>query len=47
VLAALLDHNHHLIRDGEVLLADKSFARRGTPQGLFTHVAQRLACDSE
>jgi hypothetical protein len=26
VLAALLDHNHHLIRDGQVLLADKGFA---------------------
>jgi Transposase DDE domain len=26
VLAALLDHNHHLIRTGQVLLADKGFA---------------------
>lgn len=26
VLAALLGHNHHLIRDGQVLLADKGFA---------------------
>jgi hypothetical protein len=26
VLAALLDHNHHLIREGQVLLADKSFS---------------------
>lgn len=26
VLAALLDHNHHLIRDGQILLADKGFA---------------------
>jgi hypothetical protein len=25
VLAALLDHNHHLIRDGQILLADKGF----------------------
>jgi hypothetical protein len=26
VLAALLEHNHHLIRSGQVLLADKGFA---------------------
>jgi hypothetical protein len=26
VLAALLDHNHHLLREGQVLLADKGFA---------------------
>lgn len=26
VLAALLDHEHHLIRDGQVLLADKGFS---------------------
>ena len=26
MLAALLDRNHHLIRDGQVLLADKGFA---------------------
>ncbi len=26
VLAALLDHDHHLIRDGQILLADKGFA---------------------
>ena len=26
VLAALLDHNHHLIRTGQILLADKGFA---------------------
>lgn len=26
VLAALLDHDHHLIRDGQVLLADKGFS---------------------
>jgi hypothetical protein len=26
VLATLLDHNHHLIRDGQILLADKGFA---------------------
>lgn len=26
VLAALLDHNHHLLRAGQVLLADKGFA---------------------
>lgn len=26
VVAALLEHNHHLIRDGQVLLADKGFA---------------------
>jgi hypothetical protein len=26
VLAALLDHNHHLIRRGQILLADKGFA---------------------
>lgn len=26
VLAALLDHDHHLIRDGQILVADKGFA---------------------
>ena len=26
VLAALLDHNHHLIRNGQILLADKGFS---------------------
>ena len=26
VLAALLDHNHHLILDGEILLADKGLS---------------------
>lgn len=26
VLAALLDHNHHLLRTGQILLADKGFA---------------------
>jgi hypothetical protein len=26
ILAALLDHNHHLIRTGQILLADKGFA---------------------
>lgn len=26
VVAALLEHNHHLIRDGQILLADKGFA---------------------
>ena len=26
VLAALLDHEHHLIRDGQIMLADKGFA---------------------
>jgi hypothetical protein len=28
VVAALLDHNHHLIRTGQVLLADKGFSGR-------------------
>jgi hypothetical protein len=28
VLAALLDHNHHLLREGQILLADKGFAGR-------------------
>lgn len=28
VVAALLDREHHLIRDGQVLLADKGFAGR-------------------
>ncbi|HEX5256611.1 MAG TPA: IS982 family transposase [Mycobacterium sp.] len=28
VLGALLDHNHHLIRAGQILLADKGFAGR-------------------
>jgi Transposase DDE domain len=26
VVAALLEHNHHLIRDGQILLADKGFS---------------------
>ncbi len=26
VLAALLDHDHHLLREGQILLADKGFA---------------------
>jgi hypothetical protein len=26
VAAALLEHNHHLIRTGQILLADKGFA---------------------
>jgi hypothetical protein len=26
VLAALLDNNHHLIRSGQILLADKGFS---------------------
>ncbi|MPY80145.1 MAG: IS982 family transposase [Actinophytocola sp.] len=26
VVAALLEHNHHLVRDGQILLADKGFA---------------------
>ena len=26
VLAALLDHDHHLLRDGQILMADKGFA---------------------
>ena len=29
VLAALLDHEHHLIRDGQIMLADKGFAGQG------------------
>jgi hypothetical protein len=28
VVAALLEHNHHLIRAGQILLADKGFAGR-------------------
>lgn len=28
VVAALLQHNHHLIREGQILLADKGFAGR-------------------
>ena len=28
VLAALLDHNHHLLRQGQILVADKGFAGR-------------------
>jgi hypothetical protein len=37
VLAALLDHNHHLIRDGQVLLADKGFS--GKP---FKQLTERM-----
>ena len=32
VLAALLEHNHHLIRTGQVLLADKGFAGKDFKQ---------------
>ena len=32
VLAALLDCNHHLVRDGQVLLADKGFAGKAFKQ---------------
>lgn len=28
VVAALLEHNHHLVRSGQILLADKGFAGR-------------------
>lgn len=34
VLATLLDHNHHLLRDGQILLADKGFAGGRAPGGL-------------
>ncbi len=37
VLAALLDHNHHLIRDGQILLADKGFS--GKP---FKQLTERM-----
>jgi hypothetical protein len=32
VVAALLEHNHHLIRTGQILLADKGFAGTGFKQ---------------
>ena len=32
VVAALLEHNHHLIRTGQILLADKGFAGQGFKQ---------------
>jgi len=38
VLAALLDNNHHLIRDGQVLLADKGFS--GAPFKKLTESKQ-------
>jgi hypothetical protein len=41
VLAALLDHNHHLIRSGQILLADKGFAGREFQQ-LTTSMGLRL-----
>lgn len=41
VLAALLDHNHHLIRSGQLLLADKGFAGRQFQQ-LTTSMGLRL-----
>jgi hypothetical protein len=34
VLAALLDNNHHLIREGQILLADKGFS--GNPFAKLT-----------
>jgi DDE family transposase len=37
VLAALLDHNHHLIRSGQILLADKGFS--GKP---FQHLTEQM-----
>jgi hypothetical protein len=32
VVAALLEHNHHLIRDGQILLADKGFSGKDFKQ---------------
>jgi hypothetical protein len=32
VVAALLQHHHHLIRTGQILLADKGFAGKGFTQ---------------
>jgi Transposase DDE domain len=40
VLAALLDHNHHLIRAGQVLLADKGFAGKE-----FKQLTEQLEID--
>jgi len=40
VLAALLDHNHHLIRSGQILLADKGFS--GKP---FKQLTERMGLD--
>ena len=37
VLAALLDHNHHLIRNGQILLADKGFAGKQ-----FKHLTEAM-----
>ena len=34
VVAALLEHNHHLIRTGQILLADKGFAAPGLSWGM-------------
>ena len=37
VVAALLEHNHHLIRSGQILLADKGFAGRQ-----FQQITERM-----
>lgn len=41
VVTALLEHNHHLIRSGQVLLADKGFAGRDFHE-LTTHMGLHL-----
>ena len=41
MVAALLEHNHHLIRSGQILLADKGFAGREFHQ-LATRLGLRL-----
>jgi hypothetical protein len=38
VLAALLDHNHHLIRDGQILLADKGLSGKD-----FKKITEQMA----
>jgi hypothetical protein len=39
VLSALLDNNHHLIREGQVMLADKGFSGKG-----FKKLTESKAC---
>jgi hypothetical protein len=45
VVAALLEPNHHLIRDGQILLADKGFSGKAVKQLTATMGLQLLRPD--